>query len=63
MLLNVFYVYKFYIKGCVNGIYGYGCINDCVGYCLNDYLCNKMIGYCDMGCKLGYMNSDCSKGN
>lgn len=51
------------IKGCVNGTYGYGCNNNCTGHCLNDSPCNKTTGHCDRGCKPGYTNSDCSKGN
>lgn len=47
---------------CDDGIYGYDCINNCSGYCMNGFLCNKEYGYCDEGCDLGYINRDCSIG-
>ena len=47
---------------CIDGAYGYGCVNNCSGHCMNDSLCNKQTGHCDRGCKPGYTNAFCSKG-
>lgn len=46
---------------CGDGTYGYNCVNNCSGHCLNNSLCNKQTGHCDRGCNPGYANSDCSK--
>lgn len=46
---------------CVDGTFGFNCVNNCSGYCSNDSLCNKQTGHCDRGCKPGYSNSDCGK--
>lgn len=51
------------VLACDNGTYGYNCVNNCSGHCLNDSPCNKQTGHCDWGCKPGYTNSKCSKGN
>lgn len=47
---------------CDNKTYGYGCVHNCSGHCLNDSPCNKQTGHCDGGCNPGYTNTDCSKG-
>lgn len=47
---------------CDDGTYGYDCLNNCSGHCLNDTHCNKQTGHCDGGCKPGYTNDDCNKG-
>ena len=46
---------------CSDGAYGYGCVNNCSGHCMNDFPCNKQTGYCDRGCKPGYTDASCSK--
>lgn len=51
------------LKECDDGTYGYNCINNCSGHCLDDYPCNKETGRCDVGCKPGYTTDNCSKGN
>lgn len=55
-------VTTFYCTECDDGTYGYNCVHKCSGHCLNDSSCNKKTGHCDMGCKLGYTYSNCSKG-
>lgn len=50
------------VTECIDGTYGYNCINNCSGHCLGDYPCNKQTGHCDRGCNPGYTNMDCSKG-
>lgn len=50
------------LKECDDGTYGYDCINNCSGHCLNDFPCNKKTGHCDGGCNPGYTNNYCSKG-
>lgn len=47
---------------CDDGAYGYNCVNNCSGHCLRDSPCNIHTGHCDRGCKPGYTNSNCSKG-
>uniref|UniRef100_A0A8W8P115 EGF-like domain-containing protein n=1 Tax=Magallana gigas TaxID=29159 RepID=A0A8W8P115_MAGGI len=46
-------------KECEVGMYGFDCVNNCSGHCLNDSPCNKQTGHCERGCKVGYINSDC----
>lgn len=48
----------FLIEECNDGIYGKNCNNIC-GYC--DLLCDKIIGKCLYGCKLGYEGVFCNK--
>lgn len=50
------------LKECDDGTYGYDCIDNCSGHCLNNFPCNKQTGHCDRRCKHGYTNSKCSKG-
>lgn len=47
---------------CIDGTYGYNCTNNCSGHCMNGSPCNKTTGYCDKGCKPGYINADCARG-
>lgn len=47
---------------CDDGTYGYSCVNNCSGHCLNGSSCNKHTGVCDRGCNPGYVSDDCSKG-
>lgn len=51
------------VIGCKDGTYGYKCMNNCSGNCLNNSPCHKKTGHCDGGCKPGYTNGSCSKGN
>lgn len=46
---------------CENGTYGYDCVNNCSGHCLNNSPCNKQTGHCDGGCNPGYTYKDCNK--
>lgn len=48
---------------CNYGTYGYNCVNNCSGHCLNYSPCNKQTGHCDDECKPGYTDTNCSKGN
>lgn len=47
---------------CDAGTFGYNCVNNCSGHCLNGSTCNKSSGKCERGCNPGYTNDDCSKG-
>lgn len=47
---------------CDNRTYGYNCVYNCSGHCLDNSPCNKQTGLCDRGCNPGYTNSNCSKG-
>lgn len=46
---------------CDDGSYGYDCVNNCSGHCLNGSHCNKQAGHCDKRCNPGYTNGNCSK--
>lgn len=56
------YVYFYAAIECADGTYGYACLNNCSGHCLNGSICNKPTGHCDEGCSPGYTNRDCSRG-
>lgn len=43
-------------------MYGLGCLKKCSEYCLYDDKCNKIIGMCDVGCKVGYKGVLCDIG-
>lgn len=45
---------------CDDGTYGYNCVNNCSGLCLEGYPCNKETGCCDVGCKPEYTTDNCS---
>lgn len=47
--------------GCGIGMFGKGCSSKCSGYCLYNVICNLIIGYCDGGCVLGYVEFFCNK--
>lgn len=47
------------ITECKDGTYGYKCVNNCSGHCMNNSLCNKQTGHCDGGCRPGYTNIHC----
>lgn len=49
------------ISVCEDGMFGFGCIAQCSGNCVDDSPCNKHTGYCDKGCNPGYTNSNCSQ--
>lgn len=51
------------VTECDDGTYGYNCVNNCSGDCLNDYPCNKQTGNCDRGCSPGYTGDKCRKSN
>lgn len=50
------------ITECKDGTYGYKCVNNCSGHCMNNSLCNKQTGRCDGGCRPGYTNIHCMDG-
>lgn len=52
----------FWTVECNDVTYGYNCVNNCSGHCLNNYPCNKQTGHCDGGCDPGYKNDDCNDG-
>ena len=51
----------FAVVVCEDGTFGYDCINNCSGNCLDDSPCNKQTGHCEGGCKPGYTNVLCNK--
>lgn len=64
---NINYFFSLYVYfnaaiECDDGTYGYACVNNCSGHCINGSLCNKETGYCHNGCNAGYTNKDCSRG-
>lgn len=64
---NINYFFSLYVYfnaaiECDDGTYGYACVNNCSGHCINSSLCNKETGYCHNGCNAGYTNKDCSRG-
>ena len=58
MYFNIYLIFS----ECRDGAYGYSCVNNCSGHCMNDSPCNKQTGHCDKGCKPGYTNAFCRKG-
>ena len=56
-------IYCFAVAVCEDGTFGYGCIKNCSGNCLEESLCNKQTGHCEGGCKPGYTNALCNKRN
>lgn len=56
-----FCVFLCYIV-CIDGTFGFDCVNNCSGYCLNDSPCNKQTGHCDFGCYPGYTDDDYNRG-
>eukprot|EP00105_Crassostrea_gigas_P002395 XP_011414907.2 PREDICTED: receptor-type tyrosine-protein phosphatase epsilon-like [Crassostrea gigas] len=49
------------IFGCVIGMFGKGCNNQCSGNCLDNVPCNLTTGHCDSGCDSGYVEPFCNK--
>lgn len=49
------------VVDCDDSTYGYDCINNCSGNCLNGSLYNKQTGHCEKGCNSGYTSKDWSK--
>lgn len=47
---------------CNTGYFGHNCNNSC-GHCVNDRVCDHVDGTCDGGCKPGYQEPICDKGN
>lgn len=47
---------------CFFGYYGENCSNGC-GNCLNNLICDYLIGVCIKGCEFGYKELKCIKGN
>lgn len=58
----ILYNIGLYFLDCLLGKYGLRCLYCCIGNCLNDKVCNVIIGKCDDGCKLGYMGDMCDIG-
>lgn len=58
----IFIILVFICLECLLGIYGLGCLYCCIEYCLNDKVCNVIIGRCDDGCRIGYMGEKCDIG-
>lgn len=52
---------RYFFIACNDGTFGHGCINNCSGQCVDDSVCNKQTGQCDMGCNPGYKNTFCNE--
>lgn len=50
------------VTECIDGTYGYKCVHNCSGQCVNNSPCDKQTGHCGRGCNPGYTDSYCSKG-
>ncbi|XP_065938543.1 multiple epidermal growth factor-like domains protein 10 isoform X2 [Magallana gigas] len=46
---------------CIDGTYGFDCVNNCSGHCLNNSSCEKHNGHCKNGCNAGYTNLLCNE--
>lgn len=55
------FVLIYYVSECDDWTYGYDCVKNCSGHCLNNTPCNKQTGHCESGCDPGYKDKDCSK--
>lgn len=60
-VLEFHYIHVMVIE-CMDGTYGYDCINLCSGQCRDDFPCNKQTGHCVAGCNPGFAYANCSKG-
>lgn len=45
---------------CLLGYFGVSCREECKGYCINNELCNYVIGMCLNGCKDGFIGIFCN---
>lgn len=62
MDIPIITIYKeFMFTECDDGTYGYNCVNNCRGHCLNKATCNEQTGHCDRGCIPCYTNKLCSE--
>lgn len=52
----------FFVLECLIGKFGLDCVYNCSGYCMGDIRCNRIIGRCDIGCKVGYIGELCDVG-
>ena len=59
---NIHSKQKIYVVACIDGTFGIDCLHNCSSHCLNDSLCEKDTGYCDMGCNPGYTSKNCTEG-
>lgn len=53
--------YTFFVSECDDGTYGFDCVHNCSGHCLNDSPCEKHNGQCKNGCNSGYTNLLCNE--
>ncbi|XP_061185853.1 protein draper-like [Saccostrea echinata] len=49
------------VHACPKGTYGRNCYQNCSGNCLNETSCNRVTGFCDEGCLVGYRNEKCDQ--
>lgn len=53
--------YTVSVTECDDGTYGFDCVNNCSGHCLNNSSCEKHNGQCKNGCNPGYTNLLCTE--
>lgn len=44
---------------CLFGFFGKDCLNKCSENCMNFVSCDRFIGYCNGGCKFGWIGNKC----
>lgn len=59
---DIFIKVIFVVLECKVGFYGEQCGSIC-GYCLDNGVCEYIIGYCFKGCEFGYKGINCIIGN
>lgn len=58
-MCKLFVIEKLIIIECMVGYYGKDCLKQCSISCVLS--CNRILGYCDYGCKLGWVGNVCDK--
>lgn len=53
--------YSVSVTECYDGTYGFDCVNNCSGHCLNNSSCEKHNGQCKNGCNPVYTNLLCNE--
>lgn len=57
----MYIMYKIIIVECMIGYYGKDCLNQCSIICNVIIGCDKILGCCDGGCKLGWIGNICDQ--
>lgn len=51
--------YLLFIK-CLDGQFGFGCMQHCIGHCVNNESCHHVNGECPKGCQDGFVGKHCN---